>query len=43
MSSYVIAAPEVLAAGSANLTGIGSAIGQANAAAAAATTELLPK
>src|SRR5262249_8892654 len=41
MSSYVIAAPEALAAASADLGGIGSAITEANAAAAAWTTEVL--
>src|SRR5215470_5820389 len=42
MSSYVVTAPASLAAASADLTGIGSAIGAANAAAAASTTAVLP-
>jgi hypothetical protein len=42
MASYVIATPESLAAGAASLSGIGSAIGQAGAAAAATTTQVLP-
>src|ERR1700722_6190282 len=41
MSSYVIAVPEALAAASANLSGIGSSITEANAAAATSTTEVL--
>ena len=41
MSSYVIAAPEGLAAVSADLSGIGSAIRAAHTAAAASTTEVL--
>lgn len=41
MSSYVIAAPEVVATAAAELTGIGSAIRTANAAAAASTTGIL--
>jgi hypothetical protein len=41
MSSYVIAAPDALAAASAHLTGIGEAITDANTAAAASTTRLL--
>ncbi|SOJ56597.1 PE-PGRS family protein PE_PGRS16 [Mycobacterium simulans] len=41
MSSFVIAAPEVLAAASRELTGIGSAISAANSAAAASTTQLV--
>ena len=40
MSSYVIAAPEALAAASSNLTGLGSSIQAANAAAAGSTTQL---
>jgi hypothetical protein len=39
--SYLIAAPELLAAASGNLTGIESAITAANAAAATSTTEVL--
>ncbi len=42
MSSYVIAAPEALAAASQNLTGIGSAVKLATLAAAASTTQVLP-
>jgi hypothetical protein len=41
VSSYVIAAPEALAAASTDLSGIGSAIRAANATAAASTTEVL--
>ncbi|WP_459797630.1 PE family protein, partial [Mycobacterium riyadhense] len=41
MSSFVIAAPEALAAASRDLTGIGSTISAANSVAAASTTELL--
>src|SRR6516165_2478436 len=40
-SSYVIAAPEALAAASADFTGIGDAVRAANAAASAPTTSLL--
>ncbi|OBA70392.1 hypothetical protein A5641_12905, partial [Mycobacterium sp. 1554424.7] len=42
MSSFLITAPEALAAASADLTGIGSAIRAANAAAGATTTQVLP-
>ena len=42
MSSYVVAAPEVLAAASADLSGIGQAIKEANAAAAPSTTGIAP-
>ncbi len=41
MSSFVIAAPEVLAAASQDFAGIGSAIRAANAAAAGSTTRVL--
>src|SRR5262245_4392385 len=41
MSSYLIATPEVLSAASGDLTGIGSAIRAANAAAAGSTTQVL--
>ncbi len=41
MSSYVIALPEGLATASSDLTGIGSAIRAANAAAATSTTQVL--
>ncbi|MGB9225365.1 PE domain-containing protein, partial [Mycobacterium sp.] len=41
MSAYVIAAPDALAAASADLTGLGEAIREANAAAAASTTSVL--
>ncbi|GFG80846.1 hypothetical protein MPRG_41220 [Mycobacterium paragordonae] len=40
MSSYVIAAPDALAAASSNLSGLGSSIQAANAAAASSTTQL---
>ncbi|WP_415624138.1 PE family protein, partial [Mycobacterium intermedium] len=40
--SYLIATPEVLAAASAHLNGIGAALSEANAAASVATTQLLP-
>ncbi|MCV7125331.1 PE family protein, partial [Mycobacterium lacus] len=39
--SFVIAAPEMLAAAAADLAGIGSAVGAANAAALAPTTSVL--
>jgi len=42
MSSFVVATPDVFATASENLTGIGSAISQAHAAAAASTTSVLP-
>src|ERR1700704_3225661 len=41
MSSYLIATPEAFAAASSDLTGIGSAIRAANAAAAGSTTQVL--
>jgi PE family len=41
MSSYVIAVPESVAAAAADLSGIGSTIRAAHAAAAASTTEVL--
>jgi len=41
MSSFVIAQPEVMAAASSDLTGIGSSISAANAAAAPATTSVV--
>src|SRR5258707_9021983 len=41
MSSFVIASPDVLAAGAQDLTGIGSAVRAANAAAAASTTSVV--
>ena len=41
MSSYVIAEPEAVAAASRDLSGIGSAIKEAHAAAAASTTQVL--
>lgn len=40
--SFLIAAPELMADAAANLANLGSAIGSANFAAAAATTGLLP-
>jgi hypothetical protein len=39
--SYVIAAPEVMAAAASDLTGIGSTLGAAHTAAAAQTTGIL--
>ncbi|WP_156452412.1 PE family protein, partial [Mycobacterium gordonae] len=42
MSFYLIAVPEAFAAASADLAGLGATISQANAAAAAATTQVLP-
>jgi len=42
MSSFVVATPDAFAAASENLTGIGSAITQAHAAAAASTSQVLP-
>jgi len=42
MSSYLIAAPEVLAAASADLSGIGEAIREASAAAPPSTTGMVP-
>lgn len=40
MSSYLIAAPDVMAAAAQELTAIGSAVKAANAAAAGSTTSL---
>ncbi len=40
MSSFVFAVPENLAAASASLTGLGSSIQQAHAAAAGSTTQI---
>ena len=42
MSSFVIAAPEVLASASADLSGIGEAIREATAGAASSTTGIVP-
>lgn len=42
MLSFVFAAPEELAAVSANWTSLGSSIQQANAVAAGSTTQILP-
>jgi hypothetical protein len=39
--SFVIASPDLLTSAAANLSGIGSAVGAANAAALAPTVELL--
>jgi hypothetical protein len=39
--SYVIAAPEFVTAAAADLAGIGSSLGEANAAAAASTTRVI--
>jgi hypothetical protein len=41
MSSFVIASPDVLTSASSDLTGIGSAIRAANAAAAPSTTSVM--
>ena len=40
--SYVFVAPEMVAKAAGNLSGIGSAISEANSAAAACTAQLLP-
>src|ERR1700741_4013016 len=40
--SYVLVAPKMVADAAGNLTGIGSAISEANSAAAASTTQVLP-
>ena len=40
--SYVIAAPDMLAAAAADVAGIGSSLNEANAAAAASTTKVIP-
>jgi hypothetical protein len=39
--SYVIAAPDTLAAAAADVAGIGSSLGEANGAAAASTTRVI--
>src|SRR5947209_1003304 len=39
--SFVVASPEALVAAATDLAGIGSALGEANGAAAAATTEVV--
>ena len=42
MSSFLIAAPEAVAAASADLSGIGEALKDATAAAGSSTTQLVP-
>ncbi len=41
MASFVIASPEIVTMASAGLSGIGSAVGKGNAAAAGSTTSAL--
>ncbi|MGO9734620.1 PE family protein, partial [Mycobacterium sp.] len=41
MSSFMVAIPEALASASADLTSLGSTIGEANAAAAGSTTQVV--
>ncbi|OOK63489.1 PE family protein [Mycobacterium kansasii] len=40
--SYLVAGPEYLSAAANSLAGIGSTLGEANAAAAASTTDIRP-